>query len=202
MASRIKKDAAGLRDQLTQAIAGITAAGLTWPSSAPTVAEVTTARDNIDDSITDTDAKKDAWQVAGGLKGTRVDTGYGVMVRVVQGATLLHGPTSPALNNYGVPPEGADIEPLHKLIQIVFRDGPVPGSLFFDFENIEGCSYEVVWSTVSDFATITGSATASGASEYVIGGLTPGTQYWARVRPHRGSQTAEWSDPATRVAPV
>ncbi len=200
---RISKNAATLRDQLTQAVSGITGVSATWPGPpAPTLAQVTAARDNLATSITDTDAKKDAWQIAGQLKATRVDAGYDIMKKVDETTTMLYGPSGAEKLNFGLQPEGAPIEPLHKLIEIVLRDGPVPGSLFFDFENIEGCSYEVVWSTVSNFATIVGSATSSSASDYIIGGLTPGTQYWVRVRPHRGSQTAEWSDPATRVAPV
>ncbi len=65
-----------------------------------------------------------------------------------------------------------------------------------------GAPDEVQWSTTSDFATITGSATSASASDYVFSGLVPGTQYWSRVRPLRGGVTEQWSDPATRIAPV
>ncbi len=77
-----------------------------------------------------------------------------------------------------------------------------PGSLKLDWAPIEGASYEVQWSTASNFATITGSATSASASDYVFSGLVPGAQYWSRVRPLRGGVTEQWSDPATRVAPV
>jgi len=75
------------------------------------------------------------------------------------------------------------------------RDRPVPGSLKFDWESIEGAAN-------STFTPVTGSATSASASDYVISGLVAGTQYWCRVRPVRGGTTEAWSDPATRVAPV
>jgi len=202
MASRIKKDAVGLRDQLTQAIAGATALGLGWPSQAPSIATMTAARDDIDDSITDTDAKKAAWQVAGQLKGTRVDVGFPIMVKVDEVTTVLYGRDGAEKNSFGIVPEGAPMEPLHKLIEIVFTDGPVPGSLKADWEPIDGASYEVQWASTADFATVLGSATSASASDYIISGLVPGTQYWMRVRPIRGGVTEMWSDPATRIAPV
>ena len=202
MADRIRRDAQGCLDQLTQAAAAIEALGAAWPAAAPTLPQVEAARDNISTSITDTDAKKDAWQVAGQLKGTRVDTGVGYMERIDDATTLLYGPSGAEKNNFGLTPLGAPLPPLHKLIEIVFTDGLVAGSLKADWESIEGASYEVQWSNTSNFATIIGSAISASASDYVISGLVPGTQYWMRVRPVRGGQTAEWSDPATRVAPV
>ncbi|MCC6403951.1 MAG: fibronectin type III domain-containing protein [Fimbriimonadaceae bacterium] len=200
--ARIKRDGPGLRDQLTQAIAGITGAGPSWPAGAPTVATVTTARDNLATSITDTDAKEDAWKVAGQLKVTRIAAGADIMVKIDEFTDALYTPSGAEKNNFGLPPKGAPIEPLHKLVTLVLTDGPVPGSLKFDWETIEGAAYEVQWSTVSTFATVVGSATSASASDYVISGLVSGTQYWCRVRPVRGGQSAEWSDPATRVAPV
>ncbi len=53
----IRRVGPGLRDPLTQAIAGITAAGPAWPAGAPTAAAVTTARGNLATSITDTETK-------------------------------------------------------------------------------------------------------------------------------------------------
>lgn len=32
--------------------------------------------------------------------------------------------------------------------------------------------------------------------------LIAGVQYWTRIRPLRGPDVEQWSDPATRVAPV
>lgn len=200
--ARIKRDGPGLRDQLTQAIAGITGAGLSWPPGAPTAAAVTTARDNLATSITDTDTKEDAWKVAGQLKTTRLNAGIDLMKKIDEFTDALYTPSGAEKNNFGLTPKGAPDEPLHKLVEIVITDGPVPGSLKLDWEPIEGASYEVQWSGVSNFATITGSATSASASDYVFSGLVPGTQYWSRVRPIRGGQAEQWSDPATRVAPV
>jgi len=200
--ARIKRDGPGLRDQMTQAIAGITGAGPTWPASAPTAAAVTTARDNLATSITDTDTKEDAWKVAGQLKTTRIDAGADLMKAIDEATDLLYGPGGAEKNNFGLPPKGAAGAPLHKLIEIVLSDGPVPGSLKFDWESIEGASYEVQWAANPTFTPLTGSATSASTSDYIISGLVAGTQYWTRVRPLRGPDVEQWSDPATRVAPV
>jgi hypothetical protein len=202
MAERIRRQALALKEQLTQAIAGATALGPGWPAGAPTVAAITTARDNIATSITDTDTKQDAWKVAGQLKGTRVLAGIEVMKKVDEFTDALYTPSGAEKNNFGLPPKGATIDPLHKLIKIVVTDGPIAGSLKFDWESIEGAAYEVNWSTTPDFSVIVGSAISASTSDYIISGLTPGTQYWMHVRPVRGSDTAQWSDPATKVAPV
>ena len=202
--ARIGKVAVTLRDQLTIAIVGVTAeeVGLNWPASAPSSAAITTARDAITASITDTDTKKAAWQVAGQTKGTNVDSGFDVMKAVDEATDLLYAPDAAEKANFGLTPKGAPIEPLHKLIEIEVEDGPVAGSLKFDWESIDGAAYEVNWSETSDFAVMVGSETSASSSDYIISGLTPGTQYWMRVRPVRGGDTDLWSDPATRVAPV
>ncbi|MCH8977825.1 MAG: fibronectin type III domain-containing protein [Armatimonadetes bacterium] len=200
--ARISRAAATLRDQLTIAVAGVTAEGLNWPVSAPTLVEVTAARDDLTASISDTDTKKAAWQVAGQTKGTNVTSGYSVMQAVDEATDLLYAPDAAEKANFGLAPKGAPIEPLHKLIEIEVEDGPVAGSLKFDWESIDGAAYEVNWSATSDFAVIVGSATSASSSDYIISGLTPGTQYWMRVRPVRGGDTEAWSDPATRIAPV
>jgi hypothetical protein len=202
MPERIRKNAAALRDQLTQAATAVENLGAGWPASAPTLVQIEAARDNLATSITDTDTKEDAWKVAGQLKTTRITAGVDIMKKVDEATDLLYGPGGAEKNNFGLPPKGAAIEPLHKLVEIVVTDGPVSGSLKFDWESIEGASYEAQWSSTSNFATIIGSATSASASDYIISGLTPGTQYWMRVRPVRGGDIAEWSDPATRVAPV
>jgi len=202
MPERIRKNAAALRDQMTQAIAGITALGPGWPASAPTAAVVTTARDNLATSITDTDAKQDAWKVAGQLKTTRITAGADLMKAIDEATDLLYGPGGAEKNNFGLPPKGAAIAPPHKLIALALSDGPVPGSLKFDRESIEGASYEVQWAANPTFAPLTGSATSAPTSDTIISGLVAGVQYWTRVRPLRGPDVEQWSDPATRVAPV
>lgn len=201
--NRIKRTPTDLRDQMTQTIAGITALGPGWPAApAPTLAAVTAARDALAASITDTDTKEGAWKVAAQLKGVNFDAAFDIETKVDDTLTFKYGVGAAEKNNFGIAPEGAPIAALHKLIEIVVEDGPVSGSLKFDWESIEGASYEVQWSTTSNFAVLVGSATAAGSSDYIISGLTPGTQYWMRVRPLRGGQTEQWSDPATRVAPV
>lgn len=49
---------------------------------------------------------------------------------------------------------------------------------------------------------IVGSETSASTSDCIISGLTPGTQHWMRLRPVRGADVAEWSDRASRVAPI
>lgn len=202
MAQRISRTAVTLKDQMTQAIAAIGALGPgAWPTSAPTAAALTTARDNINTSIIDTDAKADAWKIAAQLKETRVLAGVDLMKKVDDATDLIYGPSAAEKNNFGLPPKGAAIEPLHKLIQIVLKDGILPGSILADCENITGAAFEWQWAATSTFGSPVGSAVST-PSEYMVNGLSPGTQYWIRVRPVRGSETAPWSDPATRVAPL
>jgi hypothetical protein len=96
-----------------------------------------------------------------------------------------------------------DPPPLHKLVRVVVTDkGPLGGLFYLDWESIDGASYEVQWSTVSDFSVIVGSVILNDRSKYVMSGMAPGTQYWVRVRPIRGNQTAEWSDPVSFVGKV
>jgi hypothetical protein len=124
------------------------------------------------------------------------------MQRVDEATDSLYGPDGAQKLNFGLPPKGTGtIDPLVKLTDLKVYDGLLPGSIRFDFENIDGASYEVVWATDSAFNNVVGSAVST-QSEYMIAGLTSGTQYWMRVRPVRGGQSAPWSDPATRVAPL
>ena len=80
-------------------------------------------------------------------------------------------------------------------------DGVATNSIFVDFTSVDGASYEVQWSTTSDFTVLTGSVTVT-ESAFEIPGLVAGTQYWIRARAVRASQHGPWSDPATRVANV
>ncbi len=92
MPERVRRQANALRDQLNQSIATAGALGIGWPTSAPTVAAMTTARDNLTTSITDTDTKEDAWKIAGQLKGVRVKAGIDLMKKVDETTDLLYGP--------------------------------------------------------------------------------------------------------------
>src|SRR5688572_28207820 len=158
MAQRIKRDAAGCLDQLTQAAAAAEALGAAWPAAAPSVATLEGAAANLTTSIIDTDNKKDLWQVAGQLKGTRIVAGIPLMESVDEFTDALYGPGGAEKNNFGLVPKGAPMEPLHKLIEILFGDGLVAGSLKADWEPIDGASYEIQWSTTSNFSVIIGSA--------------------------------------------
>lgn len=201
MAERIKRKPAELRDQLSEAIAGIDGEGA-WPGApAPTKGVVTSAQATLAAAIIAADAAEAAWKIANQTRQTAVDAGFAIMQRVDQVTDGLYGPSGAQKSNFGLVPKGAAIAGLHKLATIVVQDGLISGSLRFDWESIEGATYEVQWFSDSGLTTMIGSATTT-ASEYMISGLTPGTQYWMHVRPHRGGQTAPWSDPATRVAPV
>lgn len=199
--SRIKRKPEEARDQITTAIAGITALGAGWPTNAPTSLACTTAKNDLATAITDADAKEAAWKTANQLRDHKRDAVVALMVQIDEATDSLYTPSGAEKANFGLTPKGSPIPPLHKLTDIRVSDGLIAGSLFFDWENIEGASYEVEWFTDSALTQKIGSA-ASTASEFVISGLTPGTQYWMHVRPHRGGDTAVWSDPATRVAPV
>jgi hypothetical protein len=199
--SRIKTKPEEARDQITTAIAGITGAGLLWPTTAPTGAQCTTAKTDLANAIIDADAKEAAWKTANQVRQAKLAISIGYMKRIDEATDGMYGPGGAEKANFGLTPKGASIPPLHKLTDIRVTDGLIAGSIFFDWENIEGASYEVEWFTDSALTQKIGSA-ASTASEFMISGLTPGTQYWMHVRPHRGGDTAPWSDPATRVAPV
>ena len=200
MADRIKRKPTELRDQMIQAVAGINGEP-GWPASAPTKAAVQAAETALAAAITDADAKEAAWKVANQTRQTNVDACFALMQRIDQVTDGLYGPSGAQKANFGLTPKGAPIPPLHKLVDIKILDGILPGSIKLDWENITGASYEVEWFTDSALTQKVGSATAT-SSEFTATALTPGTQYWMHVRPHRGGQTAEWSDPATRVAPV
>lgn len=201
--TRIKTRPEDLRDQLTQAIAGITALGAGWPGEAPTLVAVTAARDDLASAITDSDASEATWKTDAEKKRLRRDAGIPVMKAIDEATDLLYGPNGAQKNNFGLTPRDAGtLEPLHVLLQLSLTNGPAPGSLRFDWESIDGASYEVQWSSTADFSVLTDSAVSASASDYIISGLVPGTQYWARVQPVRGGQTPGWSLAATHLAPI
>jgi hypothetical protein len=201
--TRIKTRPEDLRDQLTQAIAGITALGAGWPGEAPTLVAVTAARDALATAITDSDNSEALWKTDAEKKRTRRDDALPVMKAIDEATDLLYGPDGAAKNNFGLTPRNSGtLEPLHVLLELSLTNGPAPGSLRFDWESIDGASYEVQWSSTADFSVLTGSAVSASASDYIISGLVPGTQYWARVQPVRGGQTPGWSLAATHLAPV
>ncbi len=185
---------------MVQMIAAITALGPGWPSSGPALLAVTTAKNDLATSITDADAAEAAWKIKNQTRGTKTNNGIAIADSVLRTAVALYGENGAELANFGFSPGGHQ-EALHKLVEIVTQDGLSAGSIRFDWENIGGATFEVQWFSDSGLTMMVGSATST-RSEFTISGLTSGTQYWMHVRPHRGGQSAPWSDPATRVAPV
>jgi hypothetical protein len=204
MAERIQRRPDALRDQLNQAAAQIAVeeGSGNWPASSPTSIAVTAAATAINTSLTTINGLEADLGTARQTRDTNVTTGVGIMREIDETTDALYGPDGAEKLAFGLPPKGSGTgEALVKLVEIRTFDGTPANSIRFDFENIDGATYEVQWSTVSDFATLVGTAVST-QSEYTISGLTAGTQYWMRVRPVRGGQQGPWSDPATRVAPV
>jgi len=204
MAERIKRRPDQLRDQLATAEAGIIAAGAAWPANAPTAAQTATAKGNIGTRITNATTIGASLKVAQKATLTARDEGFDVMKKIDETTDSLYGPDGPEKANFGLTPKGGTgggPAPLVKLTDIRIFDGPTPGSFKFDWETIEGATYEVKWYSNATMTQLVGSATAT-ASEYLISGLTPGQQYWMIVRAVRASTQGPWSDPATRVANV
>jgi len=176
-----------------------------WPASAPTVADLQTPAGNIvtlDESIQNLE---DSLRIA---RQQRRDEGaelYALMRKVDTATDLIYGDESAQKTRFGCEPRKAagspGPPPLKKLTIVRIADGTLPGSIFVDFDAIEGAVYEIEWSTDANFGTITGTKTAT-ASEGTADGLTMGTQYWIRVRADRAGEFGPWSDPATRVANV
>ncbi|MFY9234774.1 MAG: fibronectin type III domain-containing protein [Fimbriimonadaceae bacterium] len=201
MANRITRNIQNLLDMLGLSNTAITALGLGWPSSAPTAVEVNTAKTNLQTAVTDTDTKEAAWRIAAQTKQTRINEAIAIMKEIDLVTDGLYTRTGAQKTSFGLEPWGAEIEALAKLIELEISDGPIAGSIKFDWENIEGASYEVRWYSDSALTELVGTATST-QSEFIVSGLTPGTQYWMTVTPHRGGQQGTVSDPATRVAPA
>ena len=203
MADRIKRRPDQLRDQLNQGASGITGAGAAWTGS-PTAAQATTAATNIDSANTIEKNAAATLKIARKNLRTARDAGLAVMKKIDETSDSVYGPAAAEKANFGLLPKGGSgggPEPLHKLIEILTKEGLTSGSIFFDWESIDGASYEIKWYSNGTLTQLVGSATST-ASEYMISGLTPGQQYWMIVRPVRASEQGPWSDPATRVANV
>lgn len=199
---RIKTRPDELRDQLNTASAAATAAGLAWPGTAPTPAAITAAATAINASLTSIAASEGTLATQRQTRDTNVASGTTIMQAVDEATDFLYGPDGAEKVNFALPPKGSgSLPPLVKLTDIRVSDGIPSKSIFFDWEAIQGASYEVGWFTDSALTQQVGTAVST-QSEYTITGLTTGTQYWMRVRPSRGGQFGPWSDPATRVAPA
>ena len=203
MADRIKRRPDQSRDQLTTAAAAITAVGESWPTTAPTAAQVTAAATATNNALTAVKNAEAALKVLRQTLRTAGSAGIAIMKQIDSVTDGLYGPSGAEKANFDLPPKGVTSGPvpLDKLTDIRTLETATPNSILFDWESIPGASYEIKWFSNSTMTQQVGSATST-ASEYVISGLTPGQQYWMIVRPIRGSETGPWSDPATRVANV
>ena len=199
---RIATKPTELRDQLTQAEAGILGES-NWPSTAPPAPDVGIARSAIASSITQIDNLKSLLSQARATLHTQVDTGVDLMKRIDEVTDGLYGSDSPEKNDFGLPPKksthGEQI-PLGQVLITKIEDGTAPASIFVDWDTDAGASaYQIEWYSDSAMTQSVGSAAVS-ASEHEIQGLTMSQQYWIRVRSVRGNEYGQWSDPATRVA--
>lgn len=180
-------------------------ATVNWPVSAPTAGELAADASEIETLDEQIGQLEDAIRIAREQRNTRGEQLYAKMRRVDTATDLIYGETSAQKARYGIEPKkgsgGSGPEPLRKLTISRIEDGTTSGSIFVDFDSIEGAVYEMEAASDSGFATIVATKTVT-ASEGTIEGLTMGTQYWIRVRALRAGESGPWSDPATRVANV
>ncbi|MEX2244187.1 MAG: hypothetical protein WD716_10120 [Fimbriimonadaceae bacterium] len=202
--NRIKKRPDELRDQLLQAAAAITAAGLAWPSGAPTDVQVTAEANAIGASIIAIDGFVNSASTRRQQRETEMATGTDTMGLIDGFTTGLYGADGAEKANFGLPPiilPGPPLGPPDQITDLKLADGQLPASIFADCESIAGASYEWEWYSDAALTTRVGNTTTT-PSELVINGLTTGTRYWVRARAIRGGQTGMWSDPDSRVANV
>lgn len=206
--TRIPYKSAELATQMGVAYNGILAEPI-WPATAPTLVEVGDAKAAlvaIDDAITSLEAQL---AVARQARQTAITAGRAVMTTIDDVTSALYGRSDARKNNFGLPPfeaaggsgGGAPPPPVGPLITRI-ADGGASSSILIDWDTTEGAaSYEIEWFTSSALtpATRVGNATSI-KTIYTTGTLTPGQQYWFRIRALRPAGPSPWSDPATRVA--
>ena len=199
---RIATKPSELRDQMTQAEAGISGEP-NWPATAPPAVQVGSATNAINISITQIENLKSQLSQARATLHAQVDTGVDLMTRIDEVTDGLYGSDSPKKNDFGLPPKksthGIQV-PLGQVVIIKILEGTAPASIFVDWDSDAGASaYQIEWFSDSAMTVAVGSAAVS-ASEHEIQGLVIGQQYWIRVRSVRGNENGQWSDPATKVA--
>lgn len=201
--ARIKKKPEELRDQLLQAAAGITAAGVAWPAGAPTAAAVTAQANAIGASITAIDGFNNSAKTRIQQRNGEMATGTATMKLVDGYTTGLYGPQGAQKANFGLTPlvPGPALPVPPKISNLKLTDGQFPASIACDCETVDGASYEWEWYASALLTTRLGGITTT-RSEHVITDLDTGTRYWVRVRAVRGGQYGMWSDPDSRVANV
>lgn len=201
MQKRIGDTAKKLIEQLRQAKAAAAALGAGWPSSAPSVPELELALTELQTADSEALAAEAAVKVKRQGRRGKMKPAQDKVRRVDLATDMLFGRDDARKREFGLEPWGKKGEEIGRLIRIVLEDGPIPGSIRADWEHIDGCTYEVRWFTDDALKETVGMGVST-RSEYIVSGLTPGTQYWITIRPLRGGRSGPVSDPATRVAPV
>lgn len=202
-AIRIKTKINEVRDQIAQCVIGIQGEA-SWPATAPTEAATQTAHDDLEAAIISVESLEAQLKVARQDRDNKRDAARTIVKRIDEVTSGLYTPTGAQKNNFGIPPEseGGSSDPIVQPIIKKVSDGNDAGSIYLDWDSQGGVNaYQVEWYADSALTQLVGTATAS-ASEYTIGGLTTGSQYWMRVRGVRGADNGPWSDIATRVACV
>jgi len=198
---RIPTKPTEVRDQLGEASKGI-AGEPNWPTTAPNQIKVDAIQASLILAIDAVTALEAQLAIARTELHFRRDAGVKVMKNIDNVTDGLYGPDGDEKMNFGLPPKKTHGE-LHHLGQVLItkvQDGVAPASIFVDWDPEEGArAYEVEWYTDPAMTQKIGNAAVT-QSQFEIGGLTPGQQYWIHVRAVRGDEFAQWSDVATRVA--
>lgn len=206
MAERISRNPLELMSQLNQASIAVLGEP-NWPAAAPTSAALGARAFAIQVKINNIAAAEAALLNARAELESEVSGGRDEMKQVDDATSLLYTPQGPQKANFGVPPKqptgpsgGAPPPPSPPVIFSI-KDGTGVGAIFLDWTLIPGGAYEVEWHTDGLFTNRVGNQTVT-QSELNVTNLTPGTQYWFRVRAIKASVPGNWSDPATRIAPL
>ncbi len=198
---RISRVPRRLRDQIEQAAAAV-AAEANWPATAPSAADVTQTANDLAGLITQYDQLKAQLDELRFELRHKTRDAFALMKRIDAVTDGLYGGHDTRKNNFALPPRKRRGSP-DMLTQVVIRkitDGVSPHSIFVDWTTDPACrAYELQWFDSPELLEPVG-AVAITNSEYEISSLTPGRQYWVRVRSLSGKRYGQWSDPATRIA--
>ena len=199
---RIPTKPTELRDQLAKASQGIDGES-SWPSTAPSKADVDAELDTLSTEITTVDTAAARLRQSRADLRTSRDRGVDIMKQIDHVTDGLYGPDAEAKLLFGLPPKKSthgESHPLEIVLITKIEDGVTPAAIYVDWATEEGAgAYQIEWYTDPAMTQMVGAAAGS-QSEYEIAGLVPGQQYWIRVRAVRGDEVGHWSDVATRVA--
>ena len=199
---RIATKPADVHTQLTQAATGITGE-TNWPATAPTEVDVSMAATELDMAITAVENFKVQLAQARATLHTKCDVGQDLMKRIDEVTDGLYGSDSPQKENFGLPPKKSthgEHKPLEQVLITKIHAGTAPASIYVDWDPDAGAkAYEIEWFSDATLTLRIGNVSIT-VSEYEILGLVVGQQYWVHVRSVSGTETGQWSDPATFVA--